>query len=114
MSSDIKDDKILVEEFDPIVDQRFKVEIVDSYFRDLFNDVAIRSHSPKQTDIDEPYIDNVAFFEFTKLPGIICDRFFSTFKRTKENFILEDSFVEGFQKVFLSTLEEKMLLTYKM
>ena len=107
-------DKILVEDFDPNVDQRFKTEIVDSYFRDLFNDVAIRSHSPKQTDTDEAYIDNVAFFEFTKLPGIICDRFFSTFKRTKDNFILEQSFVAGFQNVFLSTLEEKMQLTYKM
>ena len=107
-------DKILVEDFDPIVDQRFKSEIVDSYFRDLFNDVAIRSHSPKQTDILEAYVDNVAFFEFTKLPGIICDRFFSTFKRTKENFILEESFVAGFQNVFLSTLEEKMHLTFKM
>lgn len=107
-------DKILVEDFDPIFDQRFKSEIVDLYFRDLFNDVAIRSHSPKQTDIDEAYIDNVAFFEFTKLPGIICDRFFSTFKRTKDNFILEQSFVAGFQNVFLSTLEEKMQLTYKM
>lgn len=56
----------------------------------------------------------MAFFEFTKLPGIICDRFFSTFKRTKDNFILEDSFVTGFQNVFLSTLEEKMQLTFKM
>lgn len=40
-------ERILVDEFDPIVDQRFKSEIADSYFRDLFNDVAIRSHSPK-------------------------------------------------------------------
>ena len=56
----------------------------------------------------------MAFFEFTKLPGIICDRFFSTFKRTKDNFILQESFVAGFQNVFLSTLEEKMQLTFKM
>jgi len=80
-------DKIFVDDFDPIIDQRFKTEIVDSYFRDLFNDVALRSHSPKSADILDPFIDNVAFFEFTKLPGIICDRFFSTFKRSKDNFI---------------------------
>lgn len=110
----LQNDKMFVEDFDPIIDQRFKSDIVDSYFRDLFNDVAIRSHSPKSADIQEPYIDNVAFFEFTKLPGIICDRFFSTFKRTKDNFIFEESFVAGFQNVFLSTLEEKMQLTYKM
>lgn len=108
------DDKIFVDDFDPIIDQRFKTEIVDSYFRDLFNDVALRSHSPKSADILDPFIDNVAFFEFTKLPGIICDRFFSTFKRSKDNFIFEQSFVAGFQNVFLSTLEEKMQLTYKM
>jgi hypothetical protein len=56
----------------------------------------------------------VAFFEFTQLPGIICDRFFSTFKRTKEEFITEESFVSGFFNVFVSTLEDKMHMTYKM
>lgn len=112
ISSYTADEIILIEDFDPIVDQRFKIEVADAYFRDLFNDIAIRSHSPKLTDMDESYIDNVAFFEFTKLPGIICDRFFSTFKRTKDNFILENSFVAGFEKIFLSSLEEKMQLTY--
>ena len=70
------------------------IEVADAYFKDLFRDIAIRSHSPKSASSEEPAIDNVAFFEFTKLPGIICDRFFSTFSRTPDNFILEDSFVK--------------------
>lgn len=61
-----------------------------------------------------PYVDNVAFFEFTKLPGIICDRFFSTFKRTKDNFIYEEEWINGFMRVYLSSLEDKMRLIFSM
>ena len=85
------------------------------YFRDIFNDVAMRSHSPNKVEQNtKPYIDNVAFFEFTKLPGIICDRFFSTFERNRDGFITEESFINGFLKVFLSSLDEKMNITYDM
>ena len=103
---------ILVNNFDDIIDQRFINEIATSYFRDIFKDVSMRSHSPKKDELNCPLIDNVAFFEFIKLPGIICDRFFSIFERTKENFILEDAFIKTFTKVYLSSLQTKMELTY--
>jgi hypothetical protein len=79
-------------------------------------DVALRSHSPRKGEQNQnlPYVDNVAFFEFTKLPGIICDRFFSTFEQTKDGFIYEEAFIDGFVKVYLSSLNEKMKLTYQM
>jgi hypothetical protein len=61
------------------------------------------------------FIDNVAFFEYAKLPGILCDRFYSVFERTNEgNFILESQFIDGFIKVFHSSLYEKMKLTFQM
>ena len=103
---------ILVEDFNDQCDPQFLHDVARPYFKDIFADVAMRSHSP--TKQQATYVDNVAFFEFTKLPGIICDRFFSTFERTKEGFILEESFIEGFIRVYLSSLEDKMQLTYDM
>lgn len=47
-------------------------------------------------------MDNVAFFEYAKLPGIICDRFYSMFEKSKEcgGNILEEQFVAGFMRVY--------------
>lgn len=74
----------------------------------------MRRHSPKKTDNEVEFIDKVAFFEYTNLPGIINDRFYSLFERTKDEHIYKDTFVEGFLKVFLSSVETKMHLTFKM
>ena len=77
--------------------------------------MAKRSVTPKSEDTPEVFVDNVSFFEYTKLPGIICDRFFGYFKRTKTtNLIVESAFVQGFLDVYLSDLKTKMDLTFKM
>jgi hypothetical protein len=60
------------------------------------------------------FIDKVAFFEYTNLPGIINDRFFSLFAKTSDDHIYEKAFIDGMIKVYLSSFEEKMRLTYKM
>jgi hypothetical protein len=80
---------ILIEDFDDTVDSEFLYNNIRPYFRDIFMDVALRSHSPRKGEQNQnlPFIDNVAFFEFTKLPGIICDRFYSTFEQSKDGFI---------------------------
>lgn len=70
--------------------------------------------SPRKGDDREEYVDNVAFFEYTNLPGIINDRFFATFNGAKENQISKSSFVEGFCRVYLSSIEDKMKLTFNM
>ena len=95
----------------------FAGQVVPNYFRALFKDVSNRSvSSPKKGDSSpKRFIDNVAFFEYTKLPGIICDRFYAQFeKRPGEDIIDEEGFVQGFKKVYLSSLEEKLDLTFKM
>lgn len=74
-----------------------------------------RSVSPIQDNFPDSYVDNVAFFEYTKLPGIICDRFFHLFKRTKQgNLITQDEFVKGLMSVYVSSLAKKMDLTFRM
>jgi len=117
----------MIEDFDDKIDNDFMKQVAAPYFRDIFHDVAMRSVSPAKGGKEDPdtvkstngapgtpYVDNVAFFEFTKLPGIICDRFFSTFKRNKDNFIYENDWINGFMRVYLSNLDDKMRLVYSM
>jgi len=77
-------------------------------------DIAQRCMAPRKVDDKEVYVDNVAFFEYTNLPGIINDRFYSTFEGCKENRITKKAFVDGFCRVYLSSIEDKMKLTFQM
>jgi len=105
---------ILVEDFDEALDSDFLSNVVIPYFKTIFADVAMRRHSPKTNDDETEFVDKVAFFEYTQLPGIINDRFYSLFRKTADDHIYENAFVESFVKVYLSTFEEKMTLTFKM
>lgn len=86
----------------------------EPYFSTIFHDVAKRSISPRTADSPQHFVDNVAFFEYTKLPGIICDRFFSIFARDKNGLIREDEFINRFIDVYLSNTQRKMEMTFKM
>lgn len=105
---------MLIEDYNEAVDSEFLNEVVTPYFKTIFTDVAMRRHSPKKAGDELEFIDKVAFFEYTALPGIINDRFFSLFQKTADDHIYESSFVNGMIKTYLSTFEEKMRLTFKM
>ena len=90
----IQQKQLLLEDFDPVRDLIFQQEIASDYFRTLFKDVSNRSVTPRKDNFPERFVDNVAFFEYTKLPGIICDRFFSIFKKHGSgNFVEEHEFI---------------------
>lgn len=108
------DEVILIEDFDEALDTQFLNDVVKPYFQTIFQDVAMRRHSPKKTDDEVEFIDKVAFFEYALLPGIINDRFFSLFPKTQEEHVYERGFVDSMIKVYLSSFEEKMRLTFKM
>ena len=74
----------------------------------------MRRHSPKKTDDELEFIDKVAFFEYTNLPGYINDRFFSLFEKSSDDHIYERGFVDGMIRVYMSTIEERMKLTFQM
>ena len=74
---DGSEDVILIEDYSPAKDAEFLNNIAKPYFSTIFQDVSLRRHSPKKTDDELEFIDKVAFFEYTLLPGIINDRFFS-------------------------------------
>lgn len=106
---------MLAEDWDDKTDEKFTRETAIPYFKTSFKHLASWSNSAKTVSTSKHFIDNVAFFEYAKLPGILCDRFFSVFERTKEeNYILEAQFIYGLMKVFHSSLSEKMKLTFQM
>ena len=114
MSATPTEDVIHIEDFDESKEKDFIDTVAKPYFGGIFSDIAMRRHSPKKTDNEYEFIDKVAFFEYTNLPGIINDRFYSLFERTKDEHIYKQAFVNGFLKVFLSSVDSKMNLTFKM
>lgn len=56
----------------------------------------------------------MSFYEYVQLPGIINDRFFNHFWRTSNDTISEIPFVDGMLKVYLSTFEQKLLMSFRM
>ena len=95
---------LYLQEFDEKQDSNFRAKDATEYFRTIFKDVAARSLTPRTEEHPAHFIDNVAFFEWTKLPGIICDRFFQCFKMDKPNIVTVDAFVQVFLIVYISTL----------
>jgi len=60
-------------------------------------------------------IDQVAFFEFFKLPGILLDRFYAAFNEDNNNSQIDlVMFSNVMQQLFLSQNIEKLRLTFKM
>ena len=105
---------MLIEDFSEATDRDFLTNVVRPYFKTIFSDLAMRRHSPKTTGDEREFVDKVAFFEYTQLPGIINDRFFSLFQKSLDEHIYEESFVDNLVKVYMSSFEDKMRLTFKM
>ena len=107
-------DVMMVEEFNEGTDREFIQQKVRPYFKTIFSDIAMRRHSPKKTDDELEFIDKVAFFEYTNLPGYINDRFYSLFQKSNDEHIYEKAFTDGMIRVYMSSLEERMRLTFQM
>ena len=90
---------VFVEDYDDKMDAKFTEETACPYFKALFGSLSYRNTSPRKGKSSEKLIDNATFFEYVKLPGIIADRFFSSFER-QPNGINEAGFVKGFLRLF--------------
>lgn len=120
----------ILEEYSSLIDEKFLVEVVEPYFTDIFRDLCLRCLSTKQPSADAQdkskqanqakilpngkFVDKVAFFEYTCLPGIICDRFYNSFEQDPNGNISEKSFVKGMTRVFLSKTMNKLNLAFNM
>ena len=66
----------MIEDYDDNVDKQFIEKWATQYFRDLYNDLLMRSNQ-------QDHLDKVNFIEYTKLPGIINDRLHFMFTGVK-------------------------------
>lgn len=113
-SSDEEDKILWLEDFDVERDQAFVEEVVKPYFKTIFSDIAIRRHSPSKKEEEKlpEHIDKVAFFEYTNLPGIIGDRFYSLFKCADKEIVLKQNFVDTMIKVYISTFDTQQKMVF--
>ena len=104
-----------MEDFDPEVDPGFIKKELRPYLQGVFMDLALRSVQSTDHRDKAKSIDKITFIEYVNLPGIVCDRFHSlASKGTQEGRIYEEDFTELLLKVFSSSVETKMRLTFKM
>lgn len=118
---------IHIEDYNAEVDAPFVREYLKPYLTDLYADLQMRSSQ-------DDSIDKVTFIEYTKLPGIINDRFHILFSggankttsmspdnkvktivhKKKDENVTETSFYENFRTIFIGELDDKIKFTFKM
>ena len=76
------------------------------YFKDIYKDFDLVSRS-SQSDDKKKGINKVSMLNYTKLPGIIGERFFDVLDLKKTGYVDLKQFVHGFFKVYYSNLETK-------
>ena len=103
-------DFIQVEDYDASTDQKFVTNSLVPYFKDLYKDLHLRCQKPSE---GEKHIDKVTFVEYCQLPGIIGDRFFQIFNPSKEG-ITENQFVSFLTLIYVSEIDTKMRVTFRM
>jgi hypothetical protein len=118
----------MIEDYDDTLDKQFIEKWATQYFRDLYNDLLMRSNQ-------QDHLDKVNFIEYTKLPGIINDRLHFMFMGVKGNgkssksgnspdkaspglkgsdHVTEKSFEENLVRIFSGDLDSKMKFTFEM
>ena len=83
--------------------QKYKVTNVNaftSYLREVYFDLVKRSTDPNKG------IDKSTFNSYYKLPGIIGDRLFQVFNKSKSGFINLEEFIYNMKTLFCSSFDE--------
>lgn len=88
--------------------EEFKKNVAIPYFKDIYKDLV------GQSDNKDKGINKISLLTYTDLPGVIGDRFFSILDLKASNYVDLREFVHGFFKVYYSTLDVKMKLTFDM
>lgn len=56
----------------------------------------------------------MTFVQYCNLPGILSERLLKIFDVNNDGMITEEAFVSHMSKIFVSDLDTRMLLTFKM
>lgn len=125
----------MIEDYDDNIDKQFIDKWARQYFKDLYNDLLMRSNQ-------QDHLDKVNFIEYTKLPGIINDRLHFMFTGVKavnkkisnmsqvtksssndnkaspglkaQEHVTEKAFTDNLIKIFAGDLDSKMKFTFEM
>jgi hypothetical protein len=104
---------IYVEDFHFEMDDLFIRDELKPYLQGVFADFALRS--TQDAKFPGKSIDKVTFTEYTNLPGIVSDRFYTLCKRERaDGRVQEEDFLRTMITVFGSSVEQKMNFCFQM
>jgi Ca2+-binding EF-hand superfamily protein len=111
MTSSVKQGQeyIHLEEFDKERDLEFIRQVVIPYFSEVFQDLERR-----EEDQQKGYISKATFLEYSNLPGIVGDRFYSMMDPKDTGAIEMREFVHKIIMTFISDLDTKLRMTFRM
>lgn len=90
------------------LNEEFKKNVAIPYFKDIYRDLVAQSDSKSKG------INKNTFLSYTCLPGIIGERFFGVIDLNTSNYVDLKEFVHGLFKVYQSSLDTKLKLTFDM
>jgi len=107
--------KIMVMEDTLVQNDEFKKTVAIPYFKDIYKDLQQWSDN-KAKGINKYAILTVRWlpnhFQYSQLPGIIGERFFSVLDLNGDEYVDLKEFVHGLFKIYYSTLETKIKLAF--
>ena len=97
-----------LEEDDLVDDENYKKNVAIPYFKDIYKDLVSQAKD-KLKGVDEN-----TMLQYLTLPGYIGERFFAVMDLSKSGCVDLREFVHGLFKVFYSTTETKIKLSFDM
>lgn len=88
------------------LNEEFKKTVAIPYFKDIYKDLV------QWSDNKPKGINKVSILTYTRLPGIIGERFFAVLDLNGDTYIDLKEFVHGLFKVYYSSMEAKIKLAF--
>jgi hypothetical protein len=99
--------KIELAEDTATLNEEFRKNVAIPYFKDIYKDLVAQSDSKSKG------VNKVSLMNYSQLPGIIGERFFAAMDSNQTGYIDLKCFVRGFFKVYYSSVEDKMKLSFE-
>lgn len=85
----------------------FKLKVCLPYFKDIYTDLVGRS------DNKQKGINKISFVEYTLLPGLLAERFFSVLDVDKDEYLSQKEFLTGLLRLYCSKFNQKINLVFE-
>jgi hypothetical protein len=100
------ENKIFVEDYDPVEDPKLIERIVKPYLKDIFKDLKMRA-GKSATGLAKSH-----WMDYCRLPEVVAMRLFAIFDEDNDGVLNEDEFIGNFVKIFISELDVKIKITF--